>query len=168
MSAENELTQAEFMTACLADGNSKDVCEARWKAAHTTNEGVTTPPASPGDADLLNKIAMLEAKLKVREDQLKQAIEIAGRANDEKKATEKAEKESIIGSILIDSKGYTTDELQGKTLPALREIRMAIDKTSAPKFAAVIASMDAEKHKMRPQLTAGYYDAATKTWKGGI
>jgi len=162
-------SKEEFMTACIADGTARDVCEARWNAIHTTNPAVTPPKASPGDTKLLlDKIAMLEAKVAVREDQLKQAIEIASRANDERNATTEAERQSLINSIKLDSKGYTTDELDKKSLQSLVDIRTAIDKTVEPQFASVIAAMDADKKKIRSLLTVGYYDSASDTWKGGM
>ena len=162
-----ELTREEFMVACKADGTDETTCEARWNAAHSANPAVTPAKKSPGDADLLRKIEMLEAQIATRETQLRQAIEIAGRANDERKAREEGEKQRLIDSIRLDSK-FSKEDLETKSLNDLQTMRITLDKSIEKTFANVAAEIDAAKRKKQPHLTAGYYDAATKTWKGGI
>ena len=162
-----EQTKEEFMTACLADGTDKEVCEARWKAAHETNPTVPQQKQSPGDADLYREIEMLKAQLKTRETQLKQAIDIANRANNERKAKDEAEKSRLIESIQLDSK-FGKDELQAKSLGELQTMRLTLDKSLEKTFANVAAEIDAERRKREPLLTAGAYDPETKRWVGGV
>ena len=166
MSSE-ELTREEFMVACKADGTEESVCTARWEAAHSANPSVTPSKQSPGDAALIREIEMLKAQLQTRENQLRQAIDIAGRANTERQAREEAEKQRLIDSIRIDSK-FSKNDLTTKTLQDLQTIRITLDKSIEKTFASVAADMDAAKRKTQPHLTAGYFDAATKTWKGGL
>jgi hypothetical protein len=169
--SSQEQTQEEFMTACLADGTAREVCENRWKAAHEVNPSVTPQPTSPADAstdaDLLRKCEMLEARVALREKQLKQAIDIAGRANDERKAKEEAEKQSLINSIMIDSK-FNKDELAPKSLAELQTMRFTLDRSLQQTFANIAADIDEKNRKKQPRLTAGYYDKATDSWKGGM
>jgi len=172
MSSE-ELTKEEFMVACKADGTEESVCAARWEAAHAANP--TVPPASQSSAstgppvmgDLLREIEMLKTQVEIREKQLRQAIDIAGRANSERKAREDAEKERLINSIVLDSK-FGKDELDKKSLGDLQTIRTTLDKSIEKTFASVAADLAEAQRKKKPHLTAGYYDSATKTWKGGI
>jgi len=164
--AATEQSKDDFMTACIADGVAKDVCEARWKAAQESNEGVAEPAQSPGDAKLLNQIEMLNARVALREKQLKQAIGIANRANDERKAKEEAEKQSLIQSIQIDGK-FSKEELDKKSLSELTTMRFTLDRSIEKTFVNVAAEIDEARRQHKPHLTAGYYDSATETWKGG-
>lgn len=166
-------TEEEFMAACLADGTSREVCQARWDAAHQTNP--TVPPAqespastgTPSMGDLIRENEMLRARIKVREDQLKQAIEIANRANDQNKAKDNAQKRMLIDSIQMDSH-FAKDELEKKTLSELQVIRLTLDKSMAKTFASVAADIAAENQKKQPLLTAGAWDREKKRWVGGI
>lgn len=166
-----EQTKDEFLTACLADGTSREVCEQRWDAAHKTNPAVpaTKPPVAstgaPALGDALREIEMLRARLKIRDDQLKQAITIANRANSETKARDNAQKQMLVSSIQMDS-DFTQDELEKKHLNDLRTIRVTLDKSMAKTFASVAADMDAEKRKQVPFLTAGKWNG--EKWVGGI
>lgn len=165
--SSQEQTREEFMIACKADGTDETTCANRWAAAHSANPSVTPAKTSPGDSDLLREIEMLKAQLQTRETQLRQAIDIAGRANEERAAREDAEKSRLIDSIRIDSK-FSKNDLTTKTLQDLQTIRITLDKSIEKTFASVAADMDAAKRKTQPHLTAGYFDAATKTWKGGL
>jgi len=162
-----EQTREEFMTACKADGTDEAVCAARWKAAHEVTPTPSQPAQSPGDAALLKQVEMLKARVAIRDKQLKQAIEIANRANDKRKAEQEAEKQSLILSIQSDSK-FSKDELEAKTLEDLQTMRLTLDRSTEKSFASVAAEIDAANRKVEPYLTAGYYDPASKTWKGGV
>ena len=118
-------------------------------------------------ASLLRKIEMLKAQVRLREDQLQQAIGIATRANDERKAREAAEKAQLIQSIQIDGK-FPKDELESKSVDELTTIRYTLDRSLEKTFASVAADFEAQRRKREPQLTAGYYDRDTGTWKGGV
>jgi hypothetical protein len=166
MSSE-EQTREEFMTACMADGTAEEVCAARWKAAHEVSPTPSQPKQSPGDVALLKEVEMLKARVALREKQLKQAIDIANRANDKRKAEQEAEKQSLILSIQSDSK-FSKDELEEKTLEDLQTMRLTLDRSIEKTFANVAAEIDAANRKQEPYLTAGYFDPATKTWKGGV
>ena len=159
-------SKQEFMTACLADGNDKEKCTAMWTASHQTNPEVPPQPTASGDVDLLRKIDMLEARVALREKQLKQAIGIADRANDERTAKNQAEKLGLIQSIQIDSK-FSKDELTKKSLADLQIIRHTLDRSIEKTFANVAADIQ-NNRKKAVSYTAGYFDSATKTWKGGI
>jgi hypothetical protein len=175
MSSE-ELTREEFMVACKADGTEESVCAARWEAAHAANPSVTPAKTSPGDVkSILDEIktlrrenAMLRGERDTRTKQLRQAVDIAGRANDLAKARDEEEKQRLVNSIQLDSKGFTKDELTKKDLSELQIIRTTLDKSLIKDFASVAAEIDAAKKSRKPHLTAGYYDSATQTWKGGI
>jgi hypothetical protein len=167
MSSE-ELTKEEFMTACKADGTEESVCEARWKAAHEANPSVPPAKQSPGDvAELLRENEMLKGQIAVREKQLRQAIEIANRANDERKAKDNAEKQRLISSIQMDSK-FSKEELNEKSLADLQTIRITLDKSIEKTFASVAAEIDAASRKRSPHLTAGAWDPVKKQYVGGI
>jgi hypothetical protein len=109
---------------------------------------------------------MLQARVDLREKQLKQAIEIANRANDERKAKEDAEKQSLIQSIQIDGK-FSKEELDKKTLGELTTMRFTLDRSIEKTFANVAAEIDEAKRQRKPHLTVGYYDSASDSWKGG-
>jgi hypothetical protein len=157
----------EFMTACKADGTPQEVCDARWKAANEVDPVVPAATPSPGDTDLYRKIEMLQSQLKVREDQLRQAIGIANRANDERKAREHAEVARLIDSIQLDSQ-FTKEDLANKSLSDLQTMRMTLDKSIEQTFASVAAEMDAARRKRDPFLTAGAWDRDKNAWVGGI
>jgi hypothetical protein len=127
----------------------------------------TTTTTVQTDAELLKKIAMLEARVETREKQLKQAIDIANRANDEAKARETKEKEGLISSIQQDSK-FTVEDLKDKSLSDLQTIRITLDRSIEKTFASVAAEIDEQKRSHQPQLTLGMYDSTKKTWVGGI
>lgn len=170
-------SKEEFMVACLADGTSREVCEARWTAAHevspevppATESSASTGPSSMGDVVRENE--MLRARLKVREDQLKQAINIANRANAENKAKTNAQKQMLVSSIQMDS-DFTKDELDKKNIGELQVIRLTLDKSMNKTFASVAADIAAADRKRTPQLTAGWYAGkdsnGNAVWKGGI
>lgn len=165
-------TKEEFMVACLADGTAREVCDARWAAAHEVSPAVAPAAESPASTgtptmgDLYREIEMLRAQVKTRETQLRQAIEIANRANDERKAKDDAQKLNLISSIQMDSH-FSKDELAKKTLGDLQVMRLTLDKSIEKTFASVAAEIDAEKHRRKPHLTAGAWDSEKKKWVGG-
>jgi hypothetical protein len=124
-------------------------------------------PKGASDVDLMRQIEMKDAQIATREKQLKQAIDIANRANDERKAKDEAEKLKLIDSIMIDGK-FGKDELTNKTLPELQIIRTTLDKSIEKTFASVAAEMDEAKRARTPLLTAGAWDSKKQSWVGGI
>ncbi|MHA2265385.1 MAG: hypothetical protein ACXAEN_23600, partial [Candidatus Thorarchaeota archaeon] len=168
-------TREQFMTACLADGTDEVTCAKRWDAAHAVNPNVpaatessaSTGSSPMGDVDLLRQIEMLKAQIAVRDQQLTQAIDIAERANNARKAKEQAEKLNLISSIQRDS-NFHKNELENKKLGELRTVRLTLDKSLSKTFANVAADIKAGNARKKVHLTAGYYDSASKTWKGGI
>ena len=161
-----EQTREEFMVSCKAEGTDEVTCTNRWEAAHQAPTTVEPAKTASGDVDLLREIEMLKAQIAVRDEQLTQAIGIAERANDSQKAQKQAEKLNIIPTIMRDSK-YGKDELNTKSLAELQTIRTTLDKSMAKTFANVAADIEASKRKNKAWLTAGFFDSATKTWKGG-
>jgi len=163
-----EQSKEQFMTSCMADGSDKETCEARWKASHQINTEVTQQPSSPGDiASLLRKNELLEARLQLRENQLKQAIDIAARFNEEKEAKEHAARKMLIDSIKMDS-SFTEKFLSKKSTPEIQAMRLTLDKTMSKTFASVAADIALEKRRNTPHLTAGAWDSKLQRWVGGI
>jgi len=119
------------------------------------------------DADLLRQIEMLKAQVDTREKQLKQAIDIANRANDAQKARDEAEKAKLVESVMMDSK-FSKDDLTGKTLAELQTMRITLDKSIEKTFASVAAELDEKRHRHAPLFTAGAWDSKTQTYVGGI
>ncbi|MFA5365919.1 MAG: hypothetical protein WC325_12120 [Candidatus Bathyarchaeia archaeon] len=121
------------------------------------------------DLDLLRKVERLEAQVKVREDQLKQAIDIANKANDQQKVRDEAEKIDLIERIVVDSnRKFTPSELADKSLRELNLIKLAIDKSLDATFASVAALQAEQNRKNQPLLTAGAWDNKSQSWVGGI
>jgi len=119
------------------------------------------------DADLIKQVEMLKGQLKTREDQLRQAIDIANRANVEKEARNEAEKEDLINRLVIDSK-YTREDLKDKPLEEVRIIKTAVDKSIDKTFASVAADMAEQDRKTAPLFTIGKWDYKKQDWVGGI
>lgn len=171
--SEPELTKEEFIATCVADGTERSVCEARWNAAHEISPEVPPQMKSPASTgtpamgDVLRENEMLRAQVRTREKQLRQAIEIANRANDERKAKDEAEKLQLISSIQMDSH-FTKDELAKKNLAELQTMRLTLDKSIEKTFASVAAEIDAANKKRQPFLTAGAWDSTKKKWVGGM
>jgi hypothetical protein len=148
----------ELMAACIKGGMSEIDCRKKMMDAF---------PVPHTDEDLRRKNEMLQAQIDTREKQLKQAIDIANRANDEHKARDEADKAKLIDSIMMDSK-FGKDDLTGKSLQDLQTMRITLDRSIEKTFASVAADIEASKHSKQPLLTCGFYDAATKSWKGGL
>jgi LPS O-antigen subunit length determinant protein (WzzB/FepE family) len=120
------------------------------------------------DASLLRENEMLKAHVKLREDQLKQAIGIANKANSVQTARDEAEKADLIDRIVVDSnRKLTTDELAGKTLSELHLIKTVLSKSMDSTFASIAALQQEKDRKTQPHLTVGAWDAVNKTWIGG-
>jgi LPS O-antigen subunit length determinant protein (WzzB/FepE family) len=136
---------------------------------------MSTEPNKPAtDADLIAKLTreneMLKAENKVRTDQVAQAVKIATQANDMQKARDEAERQTLIGKIVVDTNSrYTKEQLSGKNLNEL-QLMYSVVQTSMDQTFASIAVYQAEQDKAnsQPLFTAGFYDRATKTFKGGI
>lgn len=127
-----------------------------------TKTQTDSSPTVVTDADLLNKIKMLEARIEVREKQLNQAIDVAKRANDEKIAADAAEKSRLIDSIVRDSH-FKHDELKDRTLTQLHDMRLVLDKSIEQTFASVAAQLDEAK---KPKLQGvDYWDIASQSWR---
>jgi len=127
-----------------------------------------TKPIVATDAELYQKVATLEAKLKTREDQLREAVDFKLKVDAEKIGKDAAEKQSLIDMIIIDGK-FSRDELQKESLETLRVRCETLDRGLDKHFASVAAMDKAERErKNQPYLTVGAYDSETKTWKGGI
>ena len=121
------------------------------------------------DAELMRENESLRAKIELREKQLKQAIDIANKANAAQKAKEDAEKESLITQIVLDTNNkFTPEELKDKTLSELRLMKTVVDKSLDQTFASIAAyQADAERRK-EPLLTVGAWDSKKKDWVGGV
>jgi hypothetical protein len=150
----------EWIKQCVASGKSEEACTLEWTEKQTDTQTY---------ADVVQQLELKKAELKLREDQLRQAIEIANKANDQKKARDAAEKQDLIDRIIIDSNGkVTVDELQDKSLRDLVLIKTFASKQLDSTFASIAALQSEKDQRAKPHLTVGYYDNATKTWKGGV
>jgi hypothetical protein len=129
-----------------------------------------TQPAT--DADLMQTNAMLKRRIDALEDQLKLAVDALSKVNDQKKAQDIAEKQDLIDHLVADSCGkLTVDSLKDASIRELKSMRIMADAlgTSQDKMFASVASLQAERdQRTKPQLTAGYFDSATGTYKGGL
>ncbi len=165
---------AENMENMQEIPKTKAECEAAGGTWHEedgtctlTADGTNaTQSVTPDVASLLRENERLKAQLDVRNKQIKQAIGVANRANDERKAREEAEKDRLIQSIQMDGK-FDKDELKKKSLDELNIMRMTLDKSLEKTFASVAAELDAMNHKKEPLLTAGAWDSKKKDWVGG-
>jgi hypothetical protein len=152
---------------------TKEACEGAggtWNEATSTctmpHNELKTDVKPQGDAALMRENEMLRARVELREKQLKQAIDIANRANDERKAKEEAEKQSLIQSIQMDGK-FDKDELEKKSLADLHTIRFTLDRSIEKTFVNVAAEIDEARRTRKPFLTAGAWDREKKQWVGG-
>jgi hypothetical protein len=139
-----------------------------WNAESGTCSFPKEKVSQPTDAEVLRDNEMLRARVKVLEDHLREAITIANKANDAQQARNDAERKDLIKRIVIDSNNkWNEKELTGKSLSDLKLINTTLTKNQDATFAS-IAAMQAEiDRKQKPQLTLGYYDSQTKSWKGG-
>jgi hypothetical protein len=124
------------------------------------------------DADLMQSNAMLTRRNTTLEAQLKLAIDALSKVNDQKRAQDTAEKQDLIDHLVADSAGkLTVESLKDMDMPQLKSMRIMADAlgTSQDKMFASVAALQAQQDQKRtPILTAGYYDRATGTYKGGI
>jgi hypothetical protein len=128
---------------------------------------VENKPAAATDASLIQENQMLKGRLELRENQLKQAIDIANRANDEKKAVENKERMQLIDSIQQDSK-FTKEDLSNKDINSLRIMRITLDRSMEKTFASIAADISEANAAKQPFLTVGAWDSANKKWTGGL
>jgi LPS O-antigen subunit length determinant protein (WzzB/FepE family) len=148
----------DLMAACIKGGLTEEVCRKKMLDAF---------PIAQTDEDLRRKNEMLQAQVDTREKQLKQAIDIANRANDEHKARDEAEKAKLIDSIMMDSK-FSKEDLTSKSIGDLQTMRITLDRSIEKTFASVAADIEASNRIKQPSLTVGRYDSASKTWIGGL
>lgn len=121
------------------------------------------------DAELLKEVEMLKIKNGKLEGMLKQAIDIANKANAERAAKDEAEKADLITCIIIDSdKKFTAEQLQTKSLSDLRLIKTVLDTRKEATFASVAALQAEQDKKHAPYLTVGAWDAKKQEWIGGL
>jgi hypothetical protein len=131
-------------------------------AATPAAQAKDAAPAIVTDADLMLKNEMLTAQLNVREQQLRQAIDIADRYNKETIARDEAEKNRLIDSIILDSK-FGKDELKSRSLSELQTMRITLDRSIEKSFASVAAQIDeARKPKL---MGVDYWDSKTGEWR---
>lgn len=151
----------------MAEHKTKEDCEAAGGTWDEAKQACMMPPQT--DADVIRENEMLKARLKTREDQLRQAIDIANRANEQQKAREEAERQTLIDHIVIDTNGkYTKDELKNKPLGELQTIKTALDKSIEQSFMNIAAYQAEQDRKKKPHLTVGAYDSQKKEWVGGM
>ena len=149
------MEKTEFMKQCMEAGKSEEACSLEW----AEKQGDTKT-----DAALMQENEMLKAQLKVREDQLKQAIAIANKANDQQKARDEAEKADLINRIVVDTAGkITKDELADKPLRELVLIKTYTSKSLDSTFAS-IAALQAEKDKAKT-FGIDYWDSKAQEWR---
>ena len=159
--------QKEFMKMTTKEELIQTLIKGGMAQADAEKAVTDVIPKGSTDADLMREIDMLKAEVKVRNTQLRQAIDIAQRVNDERKAREDAEKTRLIDSLIIDGK-FNKDDLAKNTLAELQIMRTTIDKALEKTFVSVAAELDAENKKHEPYLTVGAWDAKTQSWKGGL
>ena len=165
MSTNNEQAKTEFIEACLKD-HDKDTCEKMWNDAKAGTKDSKPVQISADYAELAKGYEMQKVEIDRLKTQLRQAIDIAQRANDKEKARGEAEKERLIMSIMQDSK-YAKEALTVKSLDELCIIRTAIDHTIEKTFASVAAEIDEARKPKHDNLTVGEWDPEKKQWKGG-
>ena len=148
---------------------TKEACEQAGGTWDPNDQKCIMPSNNPtGDKDLIRENEMLKAELTLRKDQLKQAISIANRANEQAQARDEAERQNIISRIVIDSNNkFKPEELKDKSLSELRLMQTVIDKSLDQTFASIAAYQADEQRRKKPLLTAGAWDSAKKQWVGG-
>ena len=150
----------------MSEHKTKEDCEA---AGMKWNDESKTCTISSSDTDLIRENEMLKARLKTREDQLRQAIEIANKANTSQQARSEAERQDLIDHIVIDTNGkYTKDELKDKPLKEIQLIKTALDKSLEHTFTNIAAFQAEQDRKKKPHLTIGAWDNEKKQWTGGV
>lgn len=151
---------------------TQEACEAAggtWENGACKLPSMDSKPATITDAQLMRENEMLKAQLRVREDQLKQAIKIANKANDLQSARDAAEREDLIIRIIADSNNkWSRAELEAKSRDDLLLIKTAVSKEMDHTFASVAAYQAEQDKKTRPLLTAGAWDSINKKWIGGL
>jgi hypothetical protein len=124
------------------------------------------------DADLMQSNAMLNKRVQNLEAQLKLAVDALAKVNDQKRASDAAEKADLITHLVADSGNKLTaealDAMSMSELKAMQIMADAAGSSSDKMFASVQALQAAQDQKNRPYLTAGYFDHKTGTYKGGV
>lgn len=170
--AEEILSETPTVPPVKEGTMTQELCEAQGGIWNPDTNTCELPPKPSEEVvpltteDLLRKNEMLRAQLKVREDQLRQAIAIANRANQVEKARDEAEKTRLINSIMMDGK-FDRDELVKKPLAELETMRMTLDKSLQKTFVNVAAELDQQRRSRKPLLTVGAWDSRRKCWVNG-
>ena len=121
------------------------------------------------DVSLIKENEMLKAKVDKLEGYLKQAIDVANKANEMQKAKDEAEISDLTDRIVAASNNrLTVDSLKGKTLDELRLIKTTLDLSMQDTFASVAALQSERDRKHAPLLTVGKWDSKTQSWVGGL
>jgi hypothetical protein len=159
----------KLIEACIASGKSKEECMKMMTDAFP--QAADSHPAT--DAELRRETERQKAEILKLKEQQRQAIDIANKALDEKKARDEAERQTLITEITVDSnQKWSLDELKDKSLTELNLIKTTLTKSMDQTFASIAAYDAEQKRKTTPQLTVGYFagrDAAGNAiYKGGI
>jgi len=123
-------------------------------------------PATPQtDTDIMRENELLKGRIKVREDQLQQAIIVANKANDAQKARDEAAKEDLITRIIANSPNHkiTADQLKDRSLSDLRFLATYVETSMDQTFQSV-AALQAEKDAKKLQ-GIDYWDNSTHEWR---
>ena len=138
------------------------------------SENKTDQSAKPAtDAEELGRLRreneMLRAEVKVRTDQVRQATDIAVKANEIQKARDEAERQTLIDKIVVDTnQRFTADTLKDKTLKELQLMHTVVQTSMDHTFASVAALQAEQDQRKKPYLSVGAWDAANKKWVGGV
>lgn len=118
---------------------------------------------------VMRELELIKAENRILKDQLNESKKVAECVLAEKKAQDEAERRELINRIIIYSGGkYTETELAGKDTATLKEKLKTIIDVREDVFVGISAYYDEQQRRFKPQLTVGYWDTASKTWKGGI
>lgn len=126
-------------------------------------------PKAVGDEALLRELELIKAENRILKDQLAEAKKIEERVIAERKAHDEAERQELIDRIIIYSGGRITQaQLAGKDKETLKEILRTTIAVREDAYAGIAAYYDQKERREKTFLTVGYWDSASKSWKGGI
>jgi hypothetical protein len=130
-----------------------------------TPENKTVQPAT--DAELMRTNAMQTKRIEKLEEQLKLAVDALAKVNDQKKATDEAERQSLINHLIIDSGNkLTVDNLKDMTMQELKSMSIMADAlgSNQDKMFASVAAMQADQSK--PKIYGiDYWDSKAQVWR---
>jgi hypothetical protein len=132
------------------------------------SETQTDQTKTETDAELITRLLreneMLKAEVKVRTDQVRQATDIAIKANQAQEARDAAEKQNLIDKIVVDSnRKFTPEMLKDKSLKELQLMNTVIQTSYDHTFASV-AALQAEQDKKK-HFGIDYWDRETQQWR---